>query len=238
MQVIANERLIKRETRLGGVLLGVTFLLLGLGFVLTSSMGSWFPVGQELALAIAYGIVLVGMALYYLGQSRIKRYGPRYRQDGALRQLLKGLDDRYVLYTFLGRKLPDYVLAGPTGLTAFITRDHNGQVLCRDDRWTRSGGRVPKILSVLYGTPIGNPSWDAQQAEARLRELLSKRLDDASNVPVQAVIVFTNPNVRLRVERSAYLVTTAKELRNVVRRLKGSLPPARLEALRQTLQAA
>ena len=103
MQAVVNERLVRRESRIGGALLAVTFSLLLIGFFFSMQQERW---SEELAawapIAFTYAVVIVGMAFYYLGNARLRRFGPRYRSDGRLREQLKGLDDRYVLYSFLG----------------------------------------------------------------------------------------------------------------------------------------
>jgi hypothetical protein len=238
MQVVTNQRLVRRETRIGVVLLGLTFFLLGMGILLSWNMERWLQQAQpeesgpELIepwlAALTYGVVIVGMTLYFFGNMRVRRYGVQHRQDGRLVQFLKGLDDRYVLYAFLGRRLPDYVLCGPSGVHVLTTRPQQGEIVCRDDRWSRRSGPAGRILGVLFSNPIGSPSYDASRGVQRMRELLNQKLPGlADQTHVDALIVFTGSRVRLRIERSSFPATTGKELRRVVgkfdrRRLKGT----------------
>ncbi|MCC7105311.1 MAG: hypothetical protein IT307_09230 [Chloroflexi bacterium] len=250
MRVQTNERLIKRETRIGFALLGVTFALLIVGWIGTSGRVGEVDLlarfGEEqpwVPIAAAYVTVLIGLGFYYLGQGRLKRYGPKYRQDGLLRQLLKGLDDRHVLYVFPSSSLPDYVLAGPFGVVALVTRDQNGQVICQNDRWQQLRGRgapgaMRALYGSLYGSRVGNPSLDATAARQKLEQFLAARLDDASAIPITPIVVFTNPAARLRVERASCTVTMARELRGVLRKLKTPVSPGQLDAVQQALGTA
>jgi hypothetical protein len=170
----------------------------------------------------SYVAIVVGLVLYNVGQVSLRRYGPRFRHDAALVKALKGLDRRYTLLTFPSSKLPDYVLVGPTGVQVIVPRLHGGQVTCRADRWTRdTGGGLRRILSMFGGNPFGDPTRDAVNGVQRVRRRLSERgLGD--EVPVDGVVVFTNPTVKLRVEGCSVPVTVAKNLRNVVRPAKGA----------------
>lgn len=234
MQVRTNERLVRRESRIGGVLLGGTFLLLMLGLLLSLDQERWAgQLGAWLPFAVTYGIVIGGMGLYYLGNARLRRFGPRFRQDGRLRQVLKGLDDRHVLYAFLGRQLPDYVLVGPSGVSVLTTRFQEGEITCRDDRWIARTGAGRRLFEAFYGHPIGRPSADADLGARRVRDLLARALPDgADRPPVGGLIVFTAERVRLRVERCSLPATTGKELRKVIGRQKGRLTQAQLGQVR------
>jgi hypothetical protein len=245
VQLLPNERLLRRESRIGGLFLGITFAVLAAGLLLSfeaerwaSLFSGWLPDANWAPIIATYGIVILGMVLYYLGNARIRRYGAQYRQDGRLRQLLRGLDDRYALYTFLGRKLPDYVLIGPSGLFVITPRAQQGEIVCRDDRWSVQTGPLRRIFTVLYGNPIGNPSYDTQLGIHRIGSLLTEKLGEATAelVPPQGLIVFTGERVRLRIERSSFPVTTGREVRRVITRTRNRLSATQLAKVREALE--
>src|SRR5262249_22335584 len=102
VKVVANERLIRRQSKIGAIFLAATFGLLMVGILLSyrpdlwaESLDPWVPI------ALTYAIVVAGFGLSLLGQRRVRRYGPQHRHHLRLGQLLKGLDDRYVLYAYL-----------------------------------------------------------------------------------------------------------------------------------------
>jgi hypothetical protein len=247
VQVVTNDRLVKRESRIGAALLGVTFFLLGLGMLLSFQFERWLPLLEQAVpsgfvqwapIALTYAIVLIGMGFYYLGNARVRRYGPQHRQDTRLRQLLKGLDDRYVLYAYLGRNIPDYILVGPGGVNVLTTRPQQGEINCQDDRWSSRGSLGRRVFGTLYGSPMGNPSYDTGQGVARVRELLRRNLpSDVPEPPVSGLIVFTGERVRLRVERCSFPATTARELRKVVGKSKTRLNAAQLGPVRAVFEA-
>jgi hypothetical protein len=239
---MVNQRAVIRQAKIGAIALMVTFVLLLIGLIISSQLENWArsldpDQRQWLPIAVSYGIVLVGLAFYYVGNTRMRRYGPKHRQDARLAQLLKGLDDRHVLYAFLGGKLPDYLLVGPSGVHVLVARPQGGEITCREDRWSTRGGGVQKLFTTLYGNPVGSPSWDASQGVKRVEEYLAAELPpDAERPPVGSLIVFTGENVRLRTERCAYTATTSRELRRVVGRMKARLSPAGLGQVRQAFE--
>ena len=218
MHVVANENLVRTRVRLASAAHMAALAVFAVGLFV-----SWNnPIPTYEQMIGSYVAIVVGLVLYNVGQVSLRRYGPRFRHDAALVKALKGLDRRYTLLTFPSSKLPDYVLVGPTGVQVIVPRLHGGQVTCRADRWTRdTGGGLRRILSMFGGNPFGDPTRDAVNGAQRVRRRLSERgLGD--EVPVDGVVVFTNPTVKLRVEGCSVPVTVAKNLRNVVRPAKGA----------------
>lgn len=244
MQLLVNDRRVKRQARLGGALLVVTFFMLLGGMLLSWQLDAWTQTltaeGRGwLPIGLTYLIVIAALALYYFGNTRMRRYGPQHRQDARLRQLLKGLDDRYTLYGFLGGGLPDYILVGPSGVHVLTARPQGGEISCREDRWVSKGGVGRRLFTALYGNPIGSPSLDTAQGVRRVQAFLDQRLPPGAERPaINGLIVFTGDNVRLRTERCAFTATTARELRKVVTRLKGRLSSSQLAQVRAAFEAA
>jgi hypothetical protein len=210
MQLVANQQLIKNRVRLG---LGFHLGALGVFAVgLVTSMQ--IDTTRDLPIA-SWASIGLGLLLYSLGQTQLRRWGPRHRQAEPLGQAIKGLDDRYKLYAFIASSLPDYILVSPAGVQVLIVRQDAGQISCVRDEWRKASGR----LTGLFGPGLGNPSADAQRQLQRLRKLLAQAgLDD---VPTSALIVFTNPKAQLKVEGCSATVTRLKELKDVVRRIAG-----------------
>ena len=218
MHVVANESLVRTRVRLASAAHMAALAVFAVGLFV-----SWNnPVPTFEQMIGSYLAIVVGLVLYNVGQVQLRRYGPRFRHDAALAKALKGLDRRHTLLTFASAKLPDYLLIGPTGVHVIVPRLHGGQIACRANRWTReTGGGLRRILRLFGGNPFGDPTRDAVSGVQRVRQRLRERgIEDG--VPVDAVVVFTNPNVKLRVEGCSVPVTVAKNLRNVVRPVKGA----------------
>jgi hypothetical protein len=210
MQLVANQQLVKNRVRLG---LGFHLGALGVFAVgLVSSMQ--IDATRDLPLA-SWGSIALGLVMYSLGQTQLRRWGPRHRQAEPLGQAIKGLDDRYKLYAFISSSLPDYILVTPAGVHVLIVRQDAGLITCTRDEWRKPSGR----LAGLFGPGLGNPSADAQRQLQRLRKLLTEA--GMSDLPTSALIVFTNPKAQLKVEGCSSTVTRLKELKDVLRRMAG-----------------
>src|SRR4029453_16060737 len=210
MQLVANQQLVRNRVRIGlGFHLGALAV-----FAIGLAMSLSVVTTRELPVA-AWGAIVFGLVLYSVGQTQLRRWGPRNRQEEQLGQAIRGLDDRYKLYAFLSSSLPDYILISPAGAQVLIVRQEGGDVSCKGDQWRSSGGR----LRGLFGPGLGNPSADATKQLQQLRKLLEQ--SGLENVPASAVIVFSNPKVVLHVEGCSATVTRLRDLKDVLRRMAG-----------------
>jgi hypothetical protein len=210
MQLVANQALVRNRVRIGlGFHLGA-LAVFAIGLAISLSVDTT----RELPLA-AWAAIICGLVMYSVGQTQLRRWGPRSRQEEPLGQAIRGLDDRYKLYAFLSSSLPDYILVSPAGAHVLIVRQEAGEVTCKSDQWRKRSGR----LSGLFGPGFGNPSADAARQLQRLRRLLDEA--HLEGVPSSAVIVFTNPRVQLRVEGCSTTVTRLRDLKDVLRRMAG-----------------
>ena len=130
MQLVANQELVRNRVRIGlGFHLGaLAVFAIGLAMSLTTDTT------RELHLT-AWGAIVFGLVLYSVGQTQLRRWGPRNRQEEPLGQAIRGLDDRYKLYAFLSSSLPDYILVSPAGAQVLIVRSDAGDVTCKADQW-------------------------------------------------------------------------------------------------------
>jgi hypothetical protein len=210
MQLVANQQLVKNRVRLGTAFHLAALAIFAIGLVISLQVDATreMPIASWVAIAI-------GLVFYSLGQTQLRRWGPRHRQEEQLGQAIRGLDDRYKLYAFISSSLPDYILVSPAGVQVIIARHDSGGISCTREKWKKDSGG----LGGLLGPGLGNPTHEAQRALQRIREALSReRLDD---VPTSALIVFTHPKVQLRVEGCGVTVTRLKELKDVLRRAAG-----------------
>ena len=228
MQVIANQQLVKNRVRLGLGFHITALAVFALGLVLSTQIDASRELPWESWVAI-----LAGLVLYSFGQTQLRRWGPRNRQEEQLGQAIRSLDDRYKLYAFISSALPDYILVSPAGVHVLIVRNEAGQVSCVRDKWSKSGSR----LFSFFGPTLGNPSADAAKQLQKLKALLAEH--DLQDAPTSSLIVFTNPKVQLRVEGCSSTITRIKELKDVLRRMAGkgtnvALTSSRIRAIQTT----
>jgi hypothetical protein len=224
MQLVANQQLVKNRVRLGAAFhIGAFALFVG-ALILTTRT----DIGTE-APIFSWVAIVIGMGLYALGQTQLRRWGPRSRQEEQLGQAIRSLDDRYKLYAFLSSSLPDYILVSPAGIHVLVIRPDGGQIACVRDRWSQPAGRLGRFFGA---GGLGNPTADVQRHVNQVRALLT-HAGLEGQVPIAGLIVFTNARVTLRVEACSIPVTRIKDLKDVLRRAAGkgqnvALPAARV----------
>jgi hypothetical protein len=221
MQLVANQQLVKNRVRLGLGFHITALVVFAVGFALSTQLSPNGELPWESWIA-----VLAGLVLYSVGQTQLRRWGPRNRQEEQLGQAIRSLDDRYKLYAFISSSLPDYILVTPAGVQVLIIRQDSGQVSCLRDKWKSSGSR----LMGFFGPTLGNPTADAARQQQKLRELLTE--GGLPDTPTGGVVVFTNPKVQLRIEGCGSTVTRIKDLKDVLRRMAGKGPNVALTSAR------
>src|SRR5216683_6528508 len=151
MQLVANQQLVKNRVRLGLGFHITALAVFGLGLVLSTQIDATRELPWQ-----SWAAILAGLLLYSLGQTQLRRWGPRNRQEEQLGQAIRSLDDRYKLYAFLSSSLPDYILISPAGVHVLIIRQESGQVSCVKDQWNKGSGSGPasRIMS-LFGPTLG-----------------------------------------------------------------------------------
>jgi hypothetical protein len=230
MNVVRNAALIRNRVRIASASHLAALVCFAGGLFVSNSTGD---------LVVVYATMVVGLALYAVGQHLLRRWGPRYRYDGLLVQALKGLDKRYTFAAFVDPKLPDYMIVGPQGIVPIVAQPQGGTVFCRSDQWGREKGKWGLIGS-LFTPSLKNPSADAQRAAQQVRTFMSTRLGEStmSDLPIQPTVVFIHPQVRLRIDGCSVPVTSAKELRAHLRRAKPVVSAQVIAAVTEAWQSS
>lgn len=211
MQVITNERLIKNRARLGRVasFAGLAVLVLGL---VASLSPQW--------LLASFGCLFVGFLLSQVGIYNANRWVKEPRADQTLVKVLKGFDDRYYLYNYVLRA--PHVLLTPFGLCVINPKHQAGKVHCEGERWRRDLG-WKRILRLFGQEGLGNPTREVKAEVERLSKWASGQVSQWE-VPIEGVIVFTNPEVDLEIENPAVPVLDGKQFKSLLRNLSKERP--------------
>lgn len=237
MRILTNGQLLRRRSRIGGAyLIGATVCLVG-GFVFSL-------IQQDLSLqyAVSLASLLLGLILWSRNQTYLQKWGPRWRQDGPLHRGLRSLDDRYFLLVAPSTDLPDYLLLGPTGIAVLIPSAVKGSVNWAGSEWKHSDARPGVVRGLLFfiapAPKLGNPSAEAQRGVEATRAFLAKRGLDAElqhRLPIEPLVVFTDPSVKLSVEHSPVTAVLLKSLRGHLRRPRRSLSANEVDELASVL---
>jgi hypothetical protein len=219
MQVITNEKLIKNRARLGrgASFGGLAVLILGLA----ASFSPQRLLTSTQWLLVSFGCLFVGFVLSQVGLYHANRWVKEPRADQTLVKVLKGLDDRYQLYSYI---VPaPHVLLAPFGLCVVNPKDQGGKIRCQGERWRYQAGWRRVILRFFGQEGLGNPTKEVRAEVKRLRRFLAQRLPD-EEVPIEGVVVFTNPQVELETENPAVPVLDGKQFKLFLRDLSKERP--------------
>ena len=228
MRIIRNERRINTLSFVGryATLAGMVILLAGL--IISYAKPEW--------LTPMFICVVVGVGLSIVGGFFAERYVSPLAHHNALATALKGLDDRFTLVQYV---LPaSHVLVEPGGCTTFVVKAHGGRVTCQDGRWKHY--QRSKFFRQFAGQEaVGLPHVEAETQVRKLERWLESQQPDAE-IPVQAAIVFVNPDVKLDADASPVPAFFGKKVKGWLRgpgKLK-SLPDETQRWLEETIAAA
>jgi hypothetical protein len=186
MRIIRNERHIRVRS-----FIGKNAALAGLGALALGLILSFIKPDQLLVMTIC---MVVGVSFSIVGGIFADRYAGPLAHHSTLGEVLKGLDDQYVLAQYT-MPVP-HVLLEPGGLTALVVRSHGGRVTFQEKgRWKHQ--QPGKVFRQMVGQPgVGAPDLEAEYQVDKLTGWLADHLADLE-VPVRAAIVFVNPAVQL-----------------------------------------
>jgi len=220
MQVVTNEKLIKNRARLGR---GASFA--GLAVLILGLVASLFPQW----LLASFGCLFVGFVLSQVGLYHANRWVKEPRADQTLEKVLKGFDDRYYLYNYVLRA--PHVLLTPFGLCVINPKQQRGKVRCEGEKWHHEAGWRQGILRFFGQEGLGNPTKEARAEVERLSKWASEQVSKWASeqvskweVPVEGVIVFTNPEVDLEIENPTVPVLDGKQFKSLLRNLSKERP--------------
>jgi hypothetical protein len=228
MQTVTNTRLVESRGKWGKRLpwIGMIFLF---GAV-------FMPLREEL-IPWSWPVMMLGFIITNLGMFYFNRYVRPPLPAEILDKELKGLDNRYQLFNYLGPV--NHVLITPTGILAITLRRMGGDIRCKGEKWFTKTGLLSK-LRFFSEDQLGNPSYDLRGDVAKLQKLLEAQLPDVSGekpVPIGGFVFFSNPHANLFVEDASVRILNTKNMKDYLRQLAAGerLSPARAEAIAKVL---
>lgn len=224
MNIIRNDKLIKRNSRIAQIT-----VISGLA-VLAAGMFISFRYQEQVTLSM--GALLIGFLLSQIGIYFSNRWGRRPRPDELLDASLKGLDGKYTLYHYTAPV--SHLLLGPAGMWLLLPYHQRGKITFSKGRWRQSGGNV--YLKIFAQEGLGRPEIDVMNELQRLQGYLAKNLPGEELPDPKAALVFTNARTVIDipddVQAPAETVTLGK-LKETIRKQGKSkgLSPEKLKLL-------
>jgi hypothetical protein len=216
MRIVTNQKLVKRNARIGQVTTIVALVILGIGMYITLKMPE--KMGYSL------GALLLGFFLSQTGIYYGNRWGRSPRPDQVLDRGLKGLGREYTIYHYVTPAA--HLLAGPAGLWTLQPYYQSGTIAYEKNRWrAKGGGFIQSYMRIFGQENLGRPEMEARAEVDALTRHLTRLLPEGTELPeINTALLFTHPNVELQAEAAPLPTMTPKDLKEFLRERAKSRP--------------
>ncbi len=209
MKIVTNEKLIKRNAKIGQYTSIGALVILAAGLYISFKMPDKF--------AYSMGCLLLGFLLSQIGMYFGNRWGRRPRPDEIIEKSLKGLGREYTLYNF---STPvSHFLVGPAGLWVLLPYYVNGIVSYDKKRWrVRGGGFTQGYLRLFGQDSMGRPDLESESEISSAKRYLKRVLPEGSEIPeIKVALLFPHPKVELKIENAPLPAMNPKDLKDFLR---------------------
>ena len=208
MKIIKNEKLIKRNSKIGQYTSLGALAVLGVGMYISFTQPDLF--------VWAVGALLLGFTLTQVGMYFGNRWGRSPRPDEKLDTGLKGLHKDFNIYHWTTPV--SHLLVGPAGIWVLIPYHQRGHVTYRKDRWKMVGGGFLQNYMRLFGQEgLGRPDLEAEAEINSIRKALAKDMEEDEIPEIQAVLVFTTDGVEIEAEEAPIPALPLKKIKDFMR---------------------
>ncbi len=193
-----------------------------ISFVMSVSAGF-----SPILLYVAYPLLLVGLPLWSIGRSSMRKLTAGPRSDALITAELKGFNDKYSLhhYPMVGGTRIEHLVVTPNGLIVMQSSIAIGPIGCiggETDKWKSNSNTLDRITGSKPA--IGNPTLQLNTAIGAVKQLLAQA--GKPDVPVTGLVVFTrNPDIVL--DSCTYPAVPLNETKQAVRELQQYMTPER-----------
>lgn len=214
MDIITNERLIRRNARIGQITSIVGLLILAGGMVISFTRAELFSISL-ITLVVGFGLSQIGI---YFGN----RWGRRPRPDEILDTALKGLDGRYSLYHYSSPT--HHLLVGPAGIWILLPHQQSGEITYDEskERWRQKGGNL--YLKIFAQESLGRPDLEIGSEIQAVSNFLEDHFDEEEVPEVQAVLILTNEKAEVNADNAPAPTLPVKKLKEFIRKTAKSKP--------------
>jgi hypothetical protein len=229
MKIVTNEKLIKRNAKIGQYTSIAALVILGIGLYISFKMPDKF--------AYSLGALLVGFFLSQFGIYFGNRWGRSPRPDEIITKNLKGLGREYTIYHYVTPA--SHLLVSPAGVWVIMAYYLAGTITYDKKRWrVKGGGFAQSYLRAFGQDNIGRPDLDTTNEIEAVKRYLVRILPEGTQIPeIRAALLFVNPKAVLKTEDAPIPALTPKDLKEFLkaRAKEAPLPELSLEMIRKAL---
>ena len=209
MKIIKNEKLIKRNGRIGQWTSLAALIVLGGGMYISFNRTELF-IYSIAALLLGFTLTQIGM---YMGN----RYGRSPRPDEKLDAGLKGLQNEFVMYHYTAPA--SHLLVGPAGIWVLLPYHQRGQVTYKKNRWKNSGGGFLQSYMRIFGQEsMGRPDVEMESEVRAVKKYLDKHLEGTGVPEINTMMVFTSDDVTIEADDAPVPAMKLKEIKDFFRK--------------------
>jgi len=191
MNIETNEKLVRRNARIGQISMIAGLVVLVAGMILSIRATSLF--------GLSLVALVLGFALSQIGIFYGNRWGRRPRPDEMLNVALKGLDSKYSIYHYLTPA--SHLLIGPAGIWIILPKTQRGTITFERGRWRqRGGGLMMTYLKFFAQEGIGRPDLEILNEVESVEKYLKKITENEEIPPIKAALVFTNEKANIQID--------------------------------------
>lgn len=214
MEITTNERLIKRNARIGQITSIVGLVVLAGGMFISFTRPEFFTISL-IALLVGFGLSQIGI---YFGN----RWGRRPRPDEILNTALKGLDGRYSLYHY--STPTSHLLVGPAGVWILMPRQQAGTITYDEakKRWRQKGGNL--YLKIFAQDNLGRPDLEIGSELHAISSFLEENLPEEIVPEVNAALILTNEKVVVDADNAPAPTLDVRKLKDFIRKTAKGKP--------------
>ena len=208
MKIIKNEKLIKRNGKIGQWTSLLALVVLGGGMYISFQRPELFTYSL---IALLGGFTLTQIGIY-MGN----RYGRSPRPDEKLDAGLKGLPNEFTLYHYMTSA--SHLLVGPAGVWVLLPFHQSGQVTFKKNRWRMSGGSAfTKYMRIFGQESLGRPDIEVDSEVSGVKKFFQKAFEGSSIPEVNVLMVFTSDTVEIDAGDSNVQVMKLKQIKDFFR---------------------
>lgn len=220
MKIIKNEKIIKRNGKIGQWTSLAALIVLGGGMYISFTRTDLF-VYSIAALLVGFTLTQVGM---YMGN----RYGRSPRPDEKLDAGLKGLQNEFSIYHYTAPA--SHLLVGPAGVWVLVPYHQRGKVTFRKNRWKMSGGGFLQSYMRIFGQEsLGRPDIELDSEVSAVKKYLAKQMDESEIPEIQGMMVFTSDEVEIEAEDAPVPAMKLKEIKEFFRKKAKEKPIGQMQ---------
>jgi len=207
MKTLINEKLIKRNKKIGNILSFAGLAILALGLILNLN-----PTPTRTLLSFA--ALIVGFIVAQIGTYFVNKFVRAPRADEIIANNLSKLNNDYTLYVY--RSPVPMLLVGPSGLWIPNPIFAGGEIYY-EGKWKQRGG---SFFHKIFGQEnIGRPEMDVEANEKQIEKFLKNHLNEDEMPPINSILVSLHPKGSIGdVEAAPITIVEADALRRAIRK--------------------